>query len=146
MWAANPSLAGDIETTFTILEQSADRTSTQPWAEGACGKPACAGTDTYPNFEYGWGYLDCQAAVEWALSLNGDLPWVSVDPDMGMVPPQEGVDIDVTFTCTQTGEYSGTLLITHNDPCADPLNIPLQFSCTELEQHYVYLPIIVKDY
>jgi hypothetical protein len=146
MWAANPSLAGDVDTTFTILEQSADRTSTQPWAEGACGKPTCAGTDTYPNYEYGWGYLDCYAAVEWALSLNGDLPWVSVNPDMGTVLPQDSVEIGVTFTCSQTGEYSGTLLITHNDPCADPFNIPLHFSCTEVEPHYVYLPIIVKNY
>jgi subtilisin family serine protease len=146
MWAANPSLVGDVDTTYTMLEQSADRTSTQPWAEGACGKPACAGGDTYPNYEYGWGYLDCYAAVEWALTLDGDLPWVGVDPVTGTLPPEDSVAIDVTFTCTQTGEYSGMLFLTHNDPCADPINIPLHLYCTEIEQRFVYLPIVVKDH
>jgi N-acetylneuraminic acid mutarotase len=131
MWAANPFLAGDIDTTFTILEQSADRTSTQPWAEGVCGKPACAGTDTYPNYEYGWGYLDCYAAVEWALSTRPDMDWVSVDPASGVVPPEDGAVVDVTFTCAETGDLTGTLLIQHNDPCADYVDIPLEIHCVE---------------
>jgi hypothetical protein len=60
MWAANPSYAGQIDDTFTVLEQSANHDV----PEGSCGKPACAGTDPYPNYEYGWGYLDALAAVE----------------------------------------------------------------------------------
>jgi hypothetical protein len=147
MWAANPALIGDMETTFTILEQSADRTSTQAWAGGDCGKPTCAGTDTYPNYEYGWGYLDCYAAVEWAMSLRPDLPWVGVDPAMGTVPPLDTLTIDVSFTCVQTGTYTGTLYLMHNDPCAANIQIPLTLECIEPlpDRYYIYLPIIVKN-
>jgi hypothetical protein len=144
VWATNPALIGDIDTTFTLLEQSADRTSTQPWAGGGCGKPTCAGTSTYPNYEYGWGYLDCYAAVHEALDLMPDLPWVSVDPISGTVPPQDSVEINVTFTCTETGDYTGTLYVTHNDPCADFIQIPLALHCIQ-PVYYVYLPIVVKN-
>jgi subtilisin family serine protease len=62
IWAANPGLIGQIDATYTILEQSADRTLPAP----NCGKPACAGTNDYPNYDFGWGYLDALAAVQMA--------------------------------------------------------------------------------
>ena len=147
MWAANPELIGDIETTFTILEQSADRTSTQPWAEGDCGKPACAGTDAYPNYEYGWGYLDCHAAVDWALDLLPALDWVTVEPPTGTVPALDTMTVDVTFLCTETKVYTGTLRILHNAPCDDPVDVPIELHCVATPPlSYYYLPIIVKNY
>jgi hypothetical protein len=142
MWSANPLLVGDIETTFTILEQTADRTSTQLWAEGDCGKPACAGEDTYPNFEYGWGYLDCYAAVYAALQAYPDVPWMSVDPTEGTVPAEDTLTIDVTFLCTETRDYVATISILNNDPCDLVTDVPVQIYCVQ----YYYLPIIIKAY
>jgi uncharacterized repeat protein (TIGR01451 family) len=62
LWAGNPGLIGQIDATFTILEQSANRDLPTP----NCGKPACAGANGYPNYDFGWGYLDALAAVELA--------------------------------------------------------------------------------
>jgi len=101
MWEANPSLIGQIDETFTLLEQTADRTWTGAGAEGVCGKPACAGTDIYPNYEYGWGFLDCYAAVAAAAdSCNPDLtpPQITCPPD-AMVNTDPGV-------CTSTFNYT----------------------------------------
>ncbi len=62
IWAANPSYIGNIEGTFTALEQSANH---DYFSETGCGKPACAGSNNWPNYEYGWGFLDALAAVEY---------------------------------------------------------------------------------
>jgi subtilisin family serine protease len=62
VWSAHPSYVGQIDQTFTLLEQSANH-NVPP---GTCGKPICAGANVYPNYQYGWGYLDALAAVEMA--------------------------------------------------------------------------------
>jgi hypothetical protein len=129
IWSANPGWIGNIGDTFTLLEQTADRTSTQAWNEGSCGKPACAGSDPYPNYEYGWGYLDCFAAVD--AVYQPDLPWLLTDPVSGTVPPEDFVVIDVTVECTQTMDYTGTLRIQNSDPCYNPFDVPLGFHCVE---------------
>jgi hypothetical protein len=144
MWAANPNLIGNIGATFTLLEQTADRSSTQPWAEGTCGKPTCAGSNTYPNFEYGWGYLDCYAAVDEVLATA--LPWVEATPVAGIVPPQDDAIVDVTFTCTQTQDYAGTLRILNNDPCMNPYDVPIEIHCVEcVEVEMVDLSLVTAD-
>ena len=129
MWAANPILIGDIETTFTILEQSADRSSTQLWAEGDCGKPACAGDSAYPNYEYGWGYLDCHAAVTAALDVRTDLDWVAVAPISGTVAAESSGSVDIEFRCSESRVYSGGLRVLHSDPCQPPVDIPIEMLC-----------------
>jgi len=129
IWSANPGWIGNIGDTFTLLEQTADRTSTQAWNEGSCGKPTCAGSDPYPNFEYGWGYLDCFAAVD--AVYQSDLPWLLTDPVSGTVPPEDFVVVDVTVECTQTMDYTGTLRIQNSDPCYNPFDVPLGFHCVE---------------
>ncbi|MFO7696067.1 MAG: carboxypeptidase regulatory-like domain-containing protein, partial [Anaerolineae bacterium] len=68
MWSASPMFVGNIDDTFTFLEQSANKNV----PAGNCGKPACAGANVYPNYEYGWGYLDALAAVEMILANTGD--------------------------------------------------------------------------
>ncbi|MGD9374236.1 MAG: S8 family serine peptidase [Anaerolineae bacterium] len=129
MWAANPLLIGDIETTFTILEQSADRSSTQLWAEGDCGKPACAGDEPYPNYEYGWGYLDCHAAVAAALGVRTDLEWVSVEPVSGTVDIQDSSSIELVFRCSESRMYAGAVRVLHTDPCQAPVELPIELAC-----------------
>ena len=78
-------------------------------------------------------------------ALMADLPWVSVEPMSGTVPPEHSIDIDVTFTCTQTGEYSGVLQLRHSDPCPPNINIPLMLHCAE-PVYRVYLPIVLRNH
>jgi subtilisin family serine protease len=134
IWSANPALRGNISNTYTILEQSADRTSTQPWSEGVCGKPACAGAAPYPNYEYGWGYLDCLAAV--AGSRPADISWVSAEPVTGTVPPGGQQVVKVAFTCTLTDALEpqpleGRLRVQHDDPCQEPVDYALALYCRQ---------------
>jgi hypothetical protein len=126
MWSANPSLIGDIDGTFTVLEQTADRSWPSPPDPDACGQPACASGD-YPNYCYGWGYLDCLNAVD--AVHQSDLPWVWTDPVTGTVPASNEVRIDVTVHCTETRDYEGTLRVLHNDPCQPPVDVPLVVHC-----------------
>ncbi len=128
LWEANPDLIGDWDATFTILEQSADRTRSDAGAAGTCGKPTCAGADHYPNYEYGWGYLDCYAGVQMALQ-SSDLPWVWQDPVSGTIAPQDTETVDVTLLCTETRDYAGTLLVQHNDPCQAAVEVPILLHC-----------------
>jgi subtilisin family serine protease len=129
LWSAQPALIGDLGATFTILEQTADRSLLSLWNTGGCGRPACAGDDPYPNNAYGWGYLDCYAAVDSLL-----VPWVSASPVSGSLAPGEERRVEVTFQCTPTSTLplqplGGTLRIKHNDPAQDPLNVDLSFLC-----------------
>ncbi len=133
MWAANPSLIGGIDETFRILEQTADRTWTDSRNQGNCGKPACAGTDPYPNYEYGWGYLDCLAAVDEVYSP--DVPWISVAPITGTVGAGSAQLVDVTFTCTITDAQQAQpllaqLQIRSNDPCQPRATVDVELYCT----------------
>lgn len=54
LWSCNPSLIGDIETTFELLQGTADA----PIDAGNCGAPA----DGEGNFTYGYGYLNAYHA------------------------------------------------------------------------------------
>ncbi|MGD8463605.1 MAG: hypothetical protein PVI09_07030, partial [Anaerolineae bacterium] len=112
-----------------ILEQSADRSSTQLWAEGDCGKPACAGDEPYPNYEYGWGYLDCHAAVAAALGVRTDLEWVSVEPVSGTVDIQDSSSIELVFRCSESRMYAGAVRVLHTDPCQAPVELPIELAC-----------------
>lgn len=107
IWSANPGYVGQIDDTFTILEQSTNHDV----PEGDCGKPACAGTDPYPNYEYGWGYLDALAAVEMAgVGDTGTLAGTVTDG----VDPVPDATIKATLSPTLTwrttsdalGDYS----------------------------------------
>jgi hypothetical protein len=129
LWSAQPALIGDLGATFTILAQTADRSLLASWNSGDCGRPACAGADAYPNYEYGWGYLDCYAAVDALL-----VPWVSTSPAGDTLAPGEARTVEVAFECTVTDTLSvqplGAMLrINHNDPDQDPLNVDLSFLC-----------------
>ncbi len=53
LWSANPSLIGNITETRTIIQQTADSTSTAECTTGG----------GVPNNVYGWGQIDCYAAV-----------------------------------------------------------------------------------
>ena len=57
LWSCNPSLIGDIDQTFQILQ---DNANTPP--DGSCGAPP----DGEGNYTYGYGYLDVyEAGLLW---------------------------------------------------------------------------------
>ena len=59
-----------------------------------------------------------------------DLPWVSEDPIAGTIPGPGELEIDVTFHCTEAGDHGGTLRIVHNDPCEEPIDVPILIHCS----------------
>ncbi|GEM_PF-734328 len=67
IWGANPAYIGNILGTFTVLEQTANH---DYFSETSCGKPACAGTNIWPNYDYGWGFLDAYAAVAYVSAAD----------------------------------------------------------------------------
>jgi hypothetical protein len=98
LWAANPGLIGQLDATFTILEQSANHDVPAP----TCGKPACAGANVYPNYDFGWGYLDALAAVEMAgAGGTGTLQGTAVEA-APLAAPGDPIP-DVTITAQKPG-------------------------------------------
>ena len=62
------------------------------------------------------------------------LPWVWEEPVSGTVLPQAGLPVSVTFQCAigDVGQtLTGTLRVEHNDPCAEPADVPLELTCTD---------------
>jgi len=94
VWSAHPSYVGQIDHTFTLLEQSANHNV----PAGNCGKPACAGAYAYPNYEYGWGYLDALAAVEMAGSLPSPPSVGTFEPNGGSGRVGEWVRFTTTYS------------------------------------------------
>jgi len=88
IWSGNPSYIGQVYDTFTVLEQSTNHDV----PAGSCGKPACAGAKDWPNYDYGWGYLDALGAVEIAgLGVGPDAAaGVAVNVDAGIKGPAGG--------------------------------------------------------
>jgi hypothetical protein len=92
----------------------------------------CGSPQDDPNYRYGDGRVNCFAAV--SAVYNQDIPWVWEDPITGTVPPEGAQPVDITFHCTITelGQtLTGTLRINHNDPCAEPVDVPLTLHCVE---------------
>jgi uncharacterized repeat protein (TIGR01451 family) len=81
------------------------------------------------NNIYGEGHLDCYEAVE--MVFQQDIPWIWVDPISGTIPAEDDVTIDVSFTCTETGDLEATLRIMHNDPCLETIDVPVVLHCEE---------------
>jgi len=139
IWSANPDLIGDIWGTFTILEQSADRTSTQSWREGDCGKPACAGSDPYPNYEYGWGYLDALAAVDEALLMADNGTLRGTVTDAATTNPVADARVVATLNVTRSWQ-------TTTDALGEYSMLVLSGTYTVGAYKYGYLPAMVSDF
>jgi hypothetical protein len=102
IWSAAPALIGDIDTTFTVLEQSTNHDV----PAGYCGKPGCAGSEVYPNYSYGWGYLDARAAVEMATQIGATARLEGTVTDSSTGAPLSGVDVVVTLSTTIPLQWS----------------------------------------
>ncbi len=127
MWDAAPCLIGDYVNTETLIEQTTTPTT---WP-GYTLQPY-DGPGGVPNNATGWGEINALAAVQAAQNYCGaDLPWVWTDPVSGTLPAMGEIGIDVTFFCTQTQTYTGTLVVRHNDPCAEDLELPILLQCVQ---------------
>jgi len=108
LWSCNPSLKGQIDATFQLLQNNADAAPT-----GSCGVPL----DGQGNFTYGYGYLDVLSAGVVTCSgskgtLNGHVYDTDANPIVGAsisVDPAIFGSQPQTFT-DPTGFYSLNLL------------------------------------
>jgi subtilisin family serine protease len=136
IWSAVPELRGDVQTTYFLIEHSA-----VPIFDDQCGDGDA------PNNVYGWGRIDAHAAVSLALSVDWDIPWLSVDPFMGVVPPESSQNVQLTFDSTglTAGEcYTSTLAFDFNDPYVQVEFVPVEM-CV-VERLHVYLPLVLKNH
>ncbi len=116
--SANPGLAVD-ELEDVVMATADDKPNTD------CGSP-----QDDPNYRYGDGRVNCFEAV--SAVYNAGLPWVSETPVSGTIPAPGYQPVEITFECTPDQEgliLTGTLRVSHNDPCAEPIAIPIEMIC-----------------
>ncbi len=86
LWSAQPALIGDLDTTFQIVEASA-----QPKIDTQCPPNGPAGR---PNNVWGWGIMDALAAVQSATDTGlGTLSGTVTASNTGL--PLPGVDLEI---------------------------------------------------
>jgi hypothetical protein len=71
--------------------------------------------------------LSLERSLPQACDLPSDIPWVSVAPASGTTPGGQTSTVDVTFDSTglDTGEYTGNLCVSSNDPETPLVIVPL---------------------
>lgn len=171
LWSCDPSLVGNIDATFRLLQDTAD----DPSQAGDCGAPA----DGQGNFTYGYGYLNVLAAgqatcdivaspdVNVYLSIGEIKPfdlvlsnrgastliwnlqeatpaasWLSETPKLGTVNPGNHADITITFDTT--GLNPGlylSQLLIYNNAPYPPV---LTIPIRLRVGHIIYLPVVSK--
>ncbi len=99
LWSCNPSLVGQIDQTFQILQDFSD---TPPG--GSCGAPA----DGEGNYTYGYGYLNVNAA---GLLTCGDVGYVEGYVRDAVGNPIEGAEV----TAVEAPEGAGINALTDED-------------------------------
>jgi len=79
----------------------------------------------------------CYGSVQWPgiydhnlsfvlTNASGPVPWLTVDPVSGTVPPGGSVDIEVTFDATSliNGAYAGQIMVSSNDSSNPVVSVP----------------------
>ncbi|MBN1483948.1 MAG: PKD domain-containing protein [Chloroflexia bacterium] len=103
------------------------------YAEPDPGRAVYIGLNVYGDLAGEADKRILQNALTWSGRCGLiDLPWVREDPVTGTVAPSDSQVVDLTFHCSITdgaGIHTGTLLIEHNDPCAESIQVPLVFEC-----------------
>jgi hypothetical protein len=134
IWAAQPDLRGNVQLTYWIIEQSADRLTVNQGYY--CGSDSA---DSIPNDQYGWGRIDAYEAVSMAVHMNWDVPWLAAYPVSGTVPPGGDTAIELAFDTTGLAEsrcYNAHLKIEYSDPYVVEEFIPVTLCvsfCLELD-------------
>jgi uncharacterized repeat protein (TIGR01451 family) len=124
LWSALPELRGNVQLTYWLIEQT-----TLPIPNGQCGDPEP------PNNVYGWGRIDAYEAVSLALSAPWETPWLSVEPNMGLVAPDESTMVSLNFDTaglTDGACYTSTLKIEFNDPYVIETFLPVELCISDV--------------
>jgi subtilisin family serine protease len=97
----------------------------------------CGAGPDFPNYVFGYGRIDAFASVQTAVA-SLDIPWLSVNPTSGLVHPAVvstnaytgSMPVDVAFDATglDTGLYTGTLRLLHNDPLIGRVDIAVEMT------------------
>ncbi|GAB4581218.1 MAG: hypothetical protein Fur0022_39650 [Anaerolineales bacterium] len=139
LWAADPELIGDIETTMAILAQTADPLFLP--------SDPCGGSD-HPNNVFGWGMVDALAAVDEALATEGFPSWLEITPSGGTVPPGSSMEVHLIFHAPEvTTTYTGTVYLTANEPYTPEVSLGLEMDVEipEPTSYEVFLPVINRE-
>jgi uncharacterized repeat protein (TIGR01451 family) len=125
MLSVNPGLIGENDFVEDIMKYTADA---KPYSTG-CGNE---GPGNVPNNAFGWGRINALHAVEEA-ARYADVEWIHVSPTTDSVPVGEATQVEVGFdsTVVESGTYTATLRVVHNDPFADVVVIPLTMTVTK---------------
>ena len=88
-----------------------------------------------PDYNYGYGRIDCYAAATLLDSGGTDVPWLDENPTSGTLQPGETVNVDVTFTANQApDDYAADLVVTGSSITGanvhNTLTIPAHLSIT----------------
>ena len=127
LWSCNPSLVGQIDQTFQILQEN---TNTPP--EGSCGAPP----DGEGNYTFGYGYLDVLAA---GLLNCGDIGYLD-----GHVTSQSEPIEGVTVTATPALN-SESMIEAITDPNGY-YHMPLVVGVYDVSaEHPLYTTVVVPD-
>jgi subtilisin family serine protease len=86
-----------------------------------------------PDDTYGYGRIDCYAAVSTARDVG--VPWLTVNPKAGSVTPMDSQTIAFTFDASNliAGQYGAIATIHSNDPDENPLDVPITLHVTAAE-------------
>ncbi|MFN2225893.1 MAG: S8 family serine peptidase, partial [Anaerolineae bacterium] len=107
----------------------------------------CGAGPDFPNYVFGYGRIDAFAVVS-NVAVEMNIPWLSLDPVSGTVPIAGTMPVEVTFDATglETGIYTGTLRILHNDPLGGEVLIPVTMHVEQAVEpaYLIYLPLLTK--
>jgi subtilisin family serine protease len=108
LWSCNPGLIGQVDETFRILQDYADR----PTLAGNCGAPP----DGEGNYTYGYGYLNVYAAGMAYCNSAGTLKGVvnAEAPGDAVGAPIAGAVIEAAQTLTRTWQTTTDALGAYN--------------------------------
>jgi hypothetical protein len=102
------------------------------WSVGGYTGAAVVGTTQYEP-------------AEGCFSDDTDVPWLSQDPESGVVPADDSFDVEITFTAFPTmplGTYTATMSVMTNDPVNGRIDVPVTMVVTG---DAVYNPVIAPD-
>jgi subtilisin family serine protease len=120
LYAANPALIGDYDTTYAILRDTARRQD-----DPQCGAVAGGG-----NNVYGWGLIDAHAAVARA---RVDVPWLRLSTTTLNLDPGQSASVNVTLdagSVATPGTYTARIQIYAGDLTLPPVTVPVTMVVT----------------
>ena len=144
-------VVGEVGGTDDIYIGKADDAwpSSRTWAQSTFDlTPKLPGGPVRVGFEY-YGQNGAPVGLD-DVRIEGtgsvDLPWLSVQPVTGTVPPGGSRVVGVTFDAGSAapGAHTATLRILGNDPQQPEVTVPVTMTVVLHLNHKVYLPLVLR--